>query len=73
MEEIVTLSEEHLNPKNLVVVTSEENRMVVKCTLIVKTIFKKIKATFPLVKLKLLFQGLTRRYEATECCLKTFP
>ena len=30
----VTLSEEHLNPKNLVVVTSEENRMVVKCTLI---------------------------------------
>ena len=29
MEEIVTLSEEHLNPKNLVVVTSEENRMVV--------------------------------------------
>ena len=33
MEEIVTLSKEHLNLKNLVVVTSEENRMFVKCKL----------------------------------------
>lgn len=46
MEKIVTLSEEHLNPKNLANVTSEENRMVVKCMLIVRTIFLKIKAIF---------------------------
>lgn len=63
MEKIVTLSEEHLNPKNLANVTSEENRMVVKCMLIVTIL--KIKAIF--------YQGLTRRYEATEYCLKTFP
>ena len=69
MEKIVTLSEEQLNQKDLAKdlanVTSEENRMVVKCMLIVTTIFLKIKAIF--------YQGLTRRYEATEYCLKTFP
>ena len=63
MEKIVTLSEEQLNPKDLANVTSEENRMVVKCMLIVTIL--KIKAKF--------YQGLTRRYEATEYCLKTFP
>ena len=40
MEKIVTLSEEHLNPKDLANVTSGEDRMVVKCMLIVTTIFK---------------------------------
>ena len=65
MEKIVTLSEEQFNPKDLGNVTSEENRMVVKCMLIVTTIFLKIKAIF--------YQGLTRRYEATEYCLETFP
>lgn len=65
MEKIVTLSEEQLNQKDLANVTSEENRMVVKCMLIVTTIFLKVKAIF--------YQGLTRRYEATEYCLKTFP
>ena len=64
MEKIVTLSEEHLNQIDLANVTSGENRMVVKCILIVTTIFLKIKAIF--------YQGLTRRYEATEYCLKTF-
>ena len=63
MEKIVTLSEEQLNPKDLANVRSEENRMVVKCMLIVTIL--KIKAIF--------YQGLTRRYEATEYCLKTFP
>ena len=33
MEKIVTLSEEQLNKKDLANVTSEENRMVVKCML----------------------------------------
>ena len=65
MEKIVTLSEEQFNPKDLANVTSEENRMVVKCTLIVTTIILKIKAIF--------YQGLTSRCEATEYCLKTFP
>lgn len=46
MEKIVTLSEEQLNKKDLANVTSEENRMVVKCMLIVTTIFLKIKAIF---------------------------
>ena len=63
MKKIVTLSEEQFNPKDLANVTSEENRMVVKCMLIVTIL--KIKAIF--------YQGLTRRYEATEYCLKTFP